>query len=327
MSRSILLLLSLTVGYIGLLTEFSFAEENIDYDETATEESTYVKEETGTKETEIEPQQYLTRRFILSFAEELFKKSEYEKALLEYMRYRFYFPNDTIIPDIEFKIALCNEKLGKYKAARELYEGLVRRLKQEHNLYDDAEYRYYLSFYLENKYEDLYTRLDALKKRSNNLKTGLEYLYALSLFDEGLFSEAESILVSVSKGNSFLQPSINYLLSRTRQTKFLPQKDPYLAGILSTFIPGLGQAYIGRWGDAFYSFFGAVGGIGSGIYFWKKDRTFAVLSLSFGTLLYLGNIYGATVSAHLFNKTTLKEFISGTKREIPHKPAEIYTGN
>ncbi|MGB9561449.1 MAG: hypothetical protein ACPL6C_01405, partial [bacterium] len=36
---------------------------------------------------EIPPQQYLSRTFILTFAENLFKAKEYEKALLEYMRY------------------------------------------------------------------------------------------------------------------------------------------------------------------------------------------------------------------------------------------------
>lgn len=290
-------------------------------------ETTY--SETESLATESNLQTYFSKRFILSFAEELFKRQEYERAFLEYMRYRYYYPSDTIVPYVEFRMGLCDERIGKYKSARELYEGLIRQLEPNHQLRDDAYYRYLLTFLLENNYSELYTRLDITRKQNSSVLPDdvLDYLEGVALFEEGEFSRAESVLAMASKGGSFVEPSINYLLSKVKQTRFLPQRNPYFAGALSMFIPGAGQAYTGRWGDAFYSFASAVGGIGSGIYFWKKDKTFAIISLSLGTFFYLGNIYGATVSAILFNKNSTSEFISKTEKELPHKPAEIFLGH
>ena len=83
----------------------------------------------------------------------------------------------------------------------------------------------------------------------------------------------------------------------------LPHKNPFIAGISSTIIPGLGRAYSDRLGDGIFSFFFTVGSSAVSYYYYKKEnRGLAIGFGTFGILFHFGNIYGSVKSAKLFNK-------------------------
>jgi len=318
-------------GILIILVDFStslYAEaEQVEVQ--ASEESTDVKfEASETSATALPSNCPCTRKSILTFAEKLFSEGAYESALLEYLRYRHYFPEDSIIPHIEFRSGLCYERMGRLEIARQVYEGIARAVSFDNPLRYDAYYRYLLTFYLVGDYDGLNLHINALESSDSTYPTYLlEYLRGWAFFKQARFTEAESIFQAQAKIQSPITPSVNYILSKSKQARVLPHKNPVIAGAGSTILPGAGQAYIGRWGDAGFSFAFSLGGIGSSIYFWNRDRSFALLAGAFGLVMYIGNIYGAVVSAELFNRDTIVDFITKSENEVPHPPQELMKGN
>ena len=98
----------------------------------------------------------------------------------------------------------------------------------------------------------------------------------------------------------------------------LPSKSPLLAGLFSGIVPGGGQLYNGRLGDALLSFllnglfiFGIVEAIDS-----KEFAIAGVLSL-FEAGWYIGNIYGAVNGAHKLNRYTTETFLRNLENRFP----------
>ncbi len=85
-------------------------------------------------------------------------------------------------------------------------------------------------------------------------------------------------------------------------------RSPFLSAGLSTLLPGAGQAYCGRWGDAWQSFSVTVLFAGAAAYYFLlSPDTSAVntvkgtVTASLGGLFWLANIYGAANSALDYN--------------------------
>ena len=265
---------------------------------------------------------------VYSFASELLTDKQFDKAALEFLRYKRYFPEDTLLPSVNFRLAYSYEKLTNYERARAEYLNLFSNYP-ENSIAGHSFYRYYLTYYLNKQMDTLRYLVEDVKDSlaDQRLKTSLKYLSIWSLIDQQDFISAKEILSGLSDDNTFLKPSLNYLLSKTQQVDYLTEKSPIFSSILSTVIPGLGQGYCERWGDAGYSFILSVGGIGSGYYFWERDRNFALFTGISGLFFYLGNIYGAFSSAILYNRDTAKDYIDAIHRDVPHPPEEILKGD
>lgn len=91
----------------------------------------------------------------------------------------------------------------------------------------------------------------------------------------------------------------------------LKKKSPLLSAGLSAVLPGAGQTYCGRYGEALLSF-AAVALSGAGTWY-AMDRGEKSLGMTLGfftVLLYSGNLYGAYNSAHSFNRRMYSSFRS-----------------
>ncbi|MBU3700236.1 MAG: hypothetical protein FGM33_09575 [Candidatus Kapabacteria bacterium] len=82
----------------------------------------------------------------------------------------------------------------------------------------------------------------------------------------------------------------------------LPQKSPFIAGLLSGILPGAGKVYTGHTLDGVLSFL-TIAGFGYAAYDgFASDGSSSVRGWIFGSLaggLYLGNIYGSALSASI----------------------------
>ena len=107
------------------------------------------------------------------------------------------------------------------------------------------------------------------------------------------------------------------------------RKSPLMAGILSSFVPGLGKIYAGEYGDGIQSlaFIGLLGTL-SALSF-RSDGIDSIrgwIYASAGAVLHVGNIYGSVVSAGRFNglqEETLLQDVRDTIPlcwELPHVP-------
>ncbi len=93
------------------------------------------------------------------------------------------------------------------------------------------------------------------------------------------------------------------LLSELDRWDGLPHRSPFLAGLMSAALPGLGQWYDGRFWDGAAAL--VVNGMfGYGLYrTWKNEYypTFGILAF-IASGFYGGNIFSAVSSAHKYNK-------------------------
>ena len=99
----------------------------------------------------------------------------------------------------------------------------------------------------------------------------------------------------------------------------LSTRSPFLAGFLSTIVPGAGRLYIGRVGDAFTSLL-LVGLTGWQTYEgFRRDGIASAKGWTLGTLgsiFYVGNIYGSVISARIYNREITEDFLSGLSIEL-----------
>ena len=82
----------------------------------------------------------------------------------------------------------------------------------------------------------------------------------------------------------------------------IPHRNSTLAMVLSTFIPGAGQVYSGRYLDGILSLAGVAATTAGGLYLHHRgEKQLAGGMFFFAGLFYVGNIYGAYNSASEFN--------------------------
>ena len=97
----------------------------------------------------------------------------------------------------------------------------------------------------------------------------------------------------------------------------MPHRSPTFTGLLSAAIPGLGQAYSGRFSDGLQSLI-VVGVTGTGTaYYTDRERyEIAVPVGLLGLFFYAGNIYGGIQAAKIFNRRQEDNFLEGLRTQI-----------
>jgi hypothetical protein len=88
-----------------------------------------------------------------------------------------------------------------------------------------------------------------------------------------------------------------------REFQNLPRKSPWLAGTLSAVLPGAGQAYVGAWQSALYSF--AINSLFLASALELNRKGLQTTSLAAGavfSITYFGGILSASQAANLYNQ-------------------------
>ena len=141
-------------------------------------------------------------------------------------------------------------------------------------------------------------------------------IHTLQQFALDLLQRKSEIQFPTQKNKPVLYAnSYNKLVFINQQIKQYRPKRMWLAGTLSAIVPGLGKVYVGRPYEGLAAFW-AVTGLGiltaeqANRNGFSDYRTLAVASLF--TVFYLGNIYGASISARLQNE----EFNHETNHQI-----------
>lgn len=246
----------------------------------------------------------------LAFADHLFAQGDYYRAITEYERFLFYYPEAAEARTAEYQIALAYQKGEKWSQAIERFRALADRsgfgalrakvlfqlgetryLKKDYNLALDA-YDEFLRSYPEDP--------DAGRA---HIRRGICYL---QLRDWPLAAaEFERLPEGSPEGGLSLQ-----LVSETGKTPEIETKSPAWAASLSAVLPGAGQLYVGRPTDALTSF------LLNGLFIWGAVEAFdngnhvtAGMLTAFESAWYVGNIYNAASSAHKYNRHKEQEFI------------------
>lgn len=241
---------------------------------------------------------------LFSFADHLFESGDYYRAITEYERFIFHYPQDPGVPRARLRIGLSYQRGGKWGQAEEELEGVIRDYKGT-DTEVLAQWELGETFYQSGRF----LRAAAQYKKfsgdfSNaNLSRRAPMRIAWCYVRTGEYTDAEAALSQMDKVNPSYDLSRGFLREIEGLGR-LPRKSPALAGSLSAVVPGTGQFYAGRYMDGAAALllnaafvFGAVEAFTHKLY-----GTFGIL-LFFETGWYGGNIYSAVSSTYKYNRT------------------------
>jgi tetratricopeptide (TPR) repeat protein len=244
------------------------------------------------------------------FAERLMREGEYFRAITEFRRFLFYAPDDPRCPMAHFSIGLAFYRGENYTEALQTFRAVAQR-------YPDTAYgkQAWLwqgeSLLRQGQYvaaEQLYTEMT---ERFSHEEIGQKARYqrAWTFLYRRQWREAVTQFEQVAPGSEMYQ-NAQLLAREALAGERLVMKSPVLAGAFSGLLPGSGQLYNGRLGDALLAFFlnslfiiGAIEAVHS-----NAHVVAGILSF-FEMGWYAGNIYGAVNGAHKYNRHTTETFL------------------
>ena len=247
--------------------------------------------------------QDLSSEQVLAFADHLFDQSDYYRAITEYERFIFMFPDDIKAPEVELRIALCYLEGKEMEPARRRLRALMEK-KPDTPTARRAALMLAGSYHAEGAYGPAAAELDQYL----SAHPGEENADAVRLFDgmchfqAGENELAREVLGAVASTSSLHNASVD-LAMEMRKYSEIPRKSPIVAGALSAVLPGAGQVYVGRHQDAVLAF------ILNGVLIWAAYESFDNGEKVTGAVLsaveagwYFGNIYNAMNNAHKYNR-------------------------
>jgi len=260
---------------------------------------------------------------LLMFADHLLHDGEYFRAITEYRRFLFTYPADTRAAMVLFRIGQAFFRGESYAEALQTFQELERRdpdgsygqqarLWQGESLLRQAQYA---------AAEQMYTRFIDQTAQAGltpyaHYQRGWTFLYRRQ------WQDAARAWQRVPPDHQ-LYPAAQQLVSEAQAGERLPQKSPALAGFLSGVLPGSGQLYNGRRGDALLAFLlnglfiaGAIEAIDHG------ELAVAGILSFFEAGWYVGNVYGAVNGAHKHNRHTTETLLMQLEQRFRIPPPD-----
>lgn len=245
------------------------------------------------------------------FAELLFHKGQYYRAITEYERFAFYFPQDQRFHLAKVRTVEC------FILGRWWREGVAEALK----LMGEGSIPSHLQCKLKELLVEGLIQLGRLRDAREVVASAFE-----TCEDHVLRERMEILLLKLKTGEgegtegqraSEFKGALGSGRSTTSGLEVggkgrASSKEPLLAGILASIIPGSGHAYLGRWEDAALVF--AVNGafIAATLEAVKEEKPVLAAGMAAAELLwYSGNIFSAISSAYKYNQTRGEQSRSG----------------
>ena len=256
---------------------------------------------------------------IRKFADYLYRQGDYLRAAGEYQRSLFSQPTD-LRNDLLRRIADSYRLGGQPDRAIQFLETLL----QTPNNSSLACYELGATYFLMEQYD---VSIHFLNESQDLLQNG-DYRWESQILigmNKLMQKRWESAIQHFDQlDRSGVPETVGHHVSIYRRYaedgRNLPSKNPLLAGLLSTVLPGSGRIYVGRSNDALITVF-LLGILGWGTYDGfsddgvssRKGWTLGTL----GTIFYLGNIYGSIVAAQTYNRRAEAAFLMTIPLEIP----------
>jgi TolA-binding protein/TM2 domain-containing membrane protein YozV len=269
------------------------------------------------------PPQEWTATNLLTFADHLMREKEYFRAITEYQRFLFYYPHDHRSAMALFRIGLAFYRGQDYSRALDTFRQVTQRypetpygrqawLWQGESLMQQAKY---------STAERIYSTI-IRQEADATITQFAHYQRGWSLLYRRQWQEASAAFRLVNQESPFYSAAQRLALE-TEQGAQLPKKSPALAGMLSALLPGSGQLYNGRPGDALLSF------LLNGIFILGTLQAVEQDELAIAGVLgffevgwYTGNVYSAVNGAHKYNRHAEVTFLGTLEDRFRLQPPE-----
>ena len=260
----------------------------------------------------------------LQFADHLLQAGEYYRAITEYQRFRFDYPGDP-------RQAMALFRIGQAFYRGQQYPEALQTFRDVAQIYPDTPYgrQAWLwqgdSLLQQTQYgeaEQLYSTY--IERHADASDTPYaHYQKGWSLLYRRQWQAAATALDQIPDASP-LHPAARQLATDIREGSQQPKKSPWLAGLLSTFLPGAGQLYNGRRGDALLTFLLNGLFIAGTIEAIQHDQ-FAIAGVLgfFEAGWYSGNVYSAVNGAHKHNRRADEALLQHLERRFRTAPPEL----
>ena len=253
----------------------------------------------------------VTETVQLGLADAFLAEDEYYRAITEYKKFLFLFPDSRKADYALFGIGTAYYRGEEYEPAARTFAALLEKYGNGAHAAPSAYFEG-VSLWKLGRFD----RAEAAFDRVAALEPASEYA-PLSLIGKSLLSyDAKNDPGCRGELGRFLE---NYpqdaRAERVRQTIGLldrnreaPRKSPAVAGVMSAVVPGSGYMYAGRYGD------GVVALIVNGLFIagtvasiHQENYAVAAIVGGIGLPFYIGNIYGSANAATKWNIGVRKE--------------------
>ena len=257
---------------------------------------------------------------LLDFADSLFHEEDYLNAAHEYRRYIFLFPNEHNSDFVQFRLAASYQNAGRLASAIQAYQLLIDTYPTS-PLIQRARSNIAQCQLLDGKKEVAIRSLHQFLSEypHSDLAPRVQFMIATVQMEDKDWEKASKTWeqVSVKYPNTRFAEASDRLTRMVRSSKLMPKRSPAFSGLLSAVIPGLGQAYCGRFMDGLQSLT-VVGTIGAGTAYYINQEQYelAIPVGLLGLFFYAGNVYGGVQAAKTFNNRQEDKFLDGLRDEI-----------
>jgi len=246
------------------------------------------------------------------YARACMEKGQYDRAIAEFERFIYFFPDEDRVPLARHLIGVCHLENGRYRDAREIFSRTIG--DNPHGPFaGKALFLAGESYYREGMFDRAESLFEEVLKTdpSSELENAARYRLGWTRMQENRWGEASEDFMRVDKADP-LYPSAAYLSAESLKGELLPYKDPVCAGVMAGILPGLGHVYVSRYKDALVAF------LLNGVFIWATIESFHQDHNVLGGILaffevgwYAGNIYSAVNVTHKWNKKVRDDFRKG----------------
>lgn len=261
---------------------------------------------------------------LLQFADQLLQEGEYFRAITEFRRFRFDYPDDPRQVMALFRIGQAYYRGQQYHEALQTFRDVAQTypdtpygpqawLWQGESLLQQTQYaaaeRSYTA-YLER-------HASASDIPYARYQRGWTLLYRRQWW-------AAAVELHQIADSSALYPAAQQLAIEAQEGSQRPRKSPFMAGALSAILPGAGQLYNGRLGDAVLTFLLNGLFIAGTIEAIQHDQLAIAGALGFFEAgWYGGNVYSAVNGAHKHNRRADEALLQDLERRFRIMPPDV----
>ena len=246
----------------------------------------------------------------MGLADYFFQDGDYYRAITEYKRFLFFFPQSPQNPEVMMKIVRAYHMGKRWDEAISACDALLKKFPQS-SFQAEAFLINGLAFFEKKDFPQARFFFEKAQEDSSNSiifneaqkQIGLSYLreeewekaareFRKIQDDSPLFSRGKSIADGLDRIDE------------------VPQKSPYGAGILAAVLPGAGHVYCERYQDATVAFLlNAAFIFGMVEAFRHEEYVVGGILTFFEVGWYSGNIYSAVNGAHKYNQRKKQEYL------------------
>jgi hypothetical protein len=235
-------------------------------------------------------------------AERLIRDGHTDLALLELYRALHAEPSPDTRKSLLYAMALAHYESGNPAALLDFRHDFVQEMMADPDLRGSVDFLVAKRHYRDGQYRQALFVLDGIPSASSRVgPDSLAFLKGLGYARLGQWEKAERTMGDIPE-SSPLKARAHSFEGLGGMMESSPRKSPFLAGALSSVIPGSGYAYAGRWGT------GLAGLVLNGLFLWtaaegyaKGNYGMATTATFLGAGWYLGGIRGSARAARLYN--------------------------